>query len=134
MPYVDGKTIDYTNFRRWFIQDPNSREKGILLLQYKTAIKSQFLTWLWHIVFERIIEATFTLNSASGQALWRSQADIIGQQTSYRPCNIKHSGASKLIFYQFDTYPGFEFQIIQATMQDNNKNNMLDKKYNYARQ
>ena len=29
-----------------------------------------------------------TLNSASGQALWRSQADIIGQQVSYLPCNI----------------------------------------------
>jgi hypothetical protein len=88
-------------------------KKTILVLQYKE--------WL---------EDHFTLNSASGQALWRSQADIIGQQTSYRPCNIKCSGASKLIFYQFDIYHGFEFQIIQATMQDNNKNNMLDKKYN----
>jgi len=39
-----------------------------------------------------------TRKSASGQALWRSQADIIGQQTSYLPYKVKHEDHKSLHF------------------------------------
>jgi len=81
-PMLIEKKQDDTNFRHWFIQDPNSLEKLFLCSNINIPIKTSSIHEysIWYL--EECLKRRCTLNSASGQALWRSQADIMGQQTS----------------------------------------------------